>query len=130
MDAATQLDRALQRGRASGRQRVARLRFNGWHVVQSGAAAGVAWWIAADLLDHPSPFFAPIAAVLSLGTSYGQRLRRVVEVRSREMELQAGVINVYGQTNIFYYDVFTDRRIDQMPFAPYMSVRLQPRSRR
>jgi uncharacterized membrane protein YgaE (UPF0421/DUF939 family) len=40
----------------------------------------VAWWIAADLLDHPSPFFAPIAAVLSLGTSYGQRLRRVVEV--------------------------------------------------
>jgi uncharacterized membrane protein YgaE (UPF0421/DUF939 family) len=80
MDAATQLDRALQRGRASGRQRVARLRSNGWHVVQSGVAAGVAWWIAADLLDHPSPFFAPIAAVLSLGTSYGQRLRRVVEV--------------------------------------------------
>ena len=36
--------------------------------------------IAADLLGHQTPFFAPIAAVVSLGTSYGQRLRRVVEV--------------------------------------------------
>ena len=41
---------------------------------------GVAWLIAADLLGHPTPLFAPIAAVVSLGTSYGQRLRRVVEV--------------------------------------------------
>ncbi len=32
------------------------------------------------MLDHPTPFFAPIAAVVSLGTSYGQRLRRVAEV--------------------------------------------------
>jgi uncharacterized membrane protein YgaE (UPF0421/DUF939 family) len=43
-------------------------------------AAGVAWVIAADVFDHPTPFFAPIAAVVSLGTSYGQRLRRVAEV--------------------------------------------------
>ena len=34
----------------------------------------------ADLLGHTTPFFAPIAAVVSLGTSYGQRLRRVAEV--------------------------------------------------
>jgi uncharacterized membrane protein YgaE (UPF0421/DUF939 family) len=80
VDAAAQLDRALQRSRASGRQRVARLRSNAWHVVQCGVAAGVAWWVAADLLGHETPFFAPIAAVLGLGTSYGQRLRRVAEV--------------------------------------------------
>ena len=36
--------------------------------------------MAADLLGHQTPFFAPIAAVVSLGTSYGQRLRRVAEV--------------------------------------------------
>ncbi len=36
--------------------------------------------IASDLLGHDTPFFAPIAAVVSLGTSYGQRLRRVAEV--------------------------------------------------
>lgn len=47
---------------------------------QCALAAGVAWWIASDLLDHPEPFFAPIAAVVCLGTSYGQRLRRVAEV--------------------------------------------------
>ena len=48
--------------------------------MQCAVAAGVAWLIAADLLGHPTPFFAPVAAVVSLGTSYGQRLRRVAEV--------------------------------------------------
>jgi len=32
------------------------------------------------VLGHPAPVFASIAAVVSLGTSYGQRLRRVAEV--------------------------------------------------
>ena len=45
---------------------------------------------------------------------------------SRQLQLQAGVINAYDQRNIFYYDVFTNRRIDQLPFAPYLSVSLQP----
>lgn len=80
MDAQQTLDRALQRGRTSARARVARLRSNGWHVAQCAVAAGVAWFVAADLLGHPTPFFAPVAAVVCLGTSYGQRLRRVLEV--------------------------------------------------
>ena len=57
-----------------------RLRSKSWHVGQAALAAGAAWFIAAELLGHPNPFFAPIAAVVSLGTSYGQRLRRVAEV--------------------------------------------------
>jgi uncharacterized membrane protein YgaE (UPF0421/DUF939 family) len=40
----------------------------------------VAWWFAQHVVGHPTPFFAPVAAVVSLGTSYGQRLRRVAEV--------------------------------------------------
>jgi uncharacterized membrane protein YgaE (UPF0421/DUF939 family) len=80
VDAQQSLDRALQRGRTSARARLARLRTNGWHIAQCSAAAGVAWFLAADVLGHPTPFFAPVAAVLCLGTSYGQRLRRVVEV--------------------------------------------------
>ncbi len=71
---------ALTRGRSSLRARLARLRSKGWQIGQCAIAAGVAWFIAADVLGHPSPFFAPIAAVVSLGTSYGQRLRRVAEV--------------------------------------------------
>jgi hypothetical protein len=55
-------------------------------------------------------------------------MKRVAHLRSRELQLQAGVINAYDQTNIFYYDVFTNRRIDQLPFAPYLSVKLEPRS--
>jgi uncharacterized membrane protein YgaE (UPF0421/DUF939 family) len=74
------LDRAWSRGRTSLGVRVTRLRAKSWQIAQCAVAAGVAWWLAADVLGHDTPFFAPIAAVVSLGTSYGQRLRRVVEV--------------------------------------------------
>ena len=74
------VDLALSRSRTSLRARVARLRAKSWQVGQCAAAAGVAWFVAADLFGHATPFFAPIAAVVSLGTSYGQRLRRVAEV--------------------------------------------------
>ena len=74
------LDRMWSRGRTSLRARVARLRSKSFAIAQCALAAGIAWFIAADVLGHPTPFFAPIAAVVSLGTSYGQRLRRVAEV--------------------------------------------------
>ena len=73
-------DRLWVRGRTSLAVRVQRLRSKSWQIAQCALAAGIAWFIAADLLGHQTPFFAPIAAVVSLGTSYGQRLRRVVEV--------------------------------------------------
>ena len=55
------------RGRTSLRARVARLRAKGWVIGQCAIAAGVAWWLAADVFEHRLPFFAPIAAVVSLG---------------------------------------------------------------
>ncbi|MEZ0578185.1 aromatic acid exporter family protein [Nocardioides sp. MH1] len=76
----TPLDRMWTRSRMSVRGRVQRWRSKGFAVAQCAVAAGVAWWVATEVLGHVSPFFAPIAAVVSLGTSYGQRLRRVVEV--------------------------------------------------
>jgi uncharacterized membrane protein YgaE (UPF0421/DUF939 family) len=78
--AAPHFGHAVDRGRTSLRARRARLRAKAWQIGQCAVAAGVAWVIAADVFDHPTPFFAPIAAVVSLGTSYGQRLRRVAEV--------------------------------------------------
>ena len=80
MEVAQPLDRAWSRGRTSLTARLERLRSKSWQIGQCALAAGVAWFIAADVLGHPTPFFAPIAAVVSLGTSYGQRLRRVAEV--------------------------------------------------
>jgi uncharacterized membrane protein YgaE (UPF0421/DUF939 family) len=73
-------DRALAHSRTSARARVARWESKRFHIAQCAIAAGVAWLIAADLLGHQTPFFAPVAAVVCLGTSYGQRLRRVAEV--------------------------------------------------
>lgn len=41
------------------------------------------------------------------------------------MSLQIGAINMYDHTNLFYYDVYTHRRINQLPFAPYFSLKLE-----
>lgn len=68
------------RGRARLTASVKRLRGSAFPVLQCALAAGLAWWIANDLIHHPNPFFAPIAAVVSLGISLGARLRRSVEL--------------------------------------------------
>lgn len=79
-EAGDALHRLRRRSRTSIRARVGRLRSKGWQILQAAVAAGVAWFLAADLFGHPSPFFAPITAVVCLGTSYSQRLQRVLEV--------------------------------------------------
>jgi uncharacterized membrane protein YgaE (UPF0421/DUF939 family) len=66
--------------RATLRDRLQRVRANAIIAAQTGLAAALAWFIAADLLRHPSPFFAPIAAVITLAISVGQRLRRAAEL--------------------------------------------------
>jgi uncharacterized membrane protein YgaE (UPF0421/DUF939 family) len=48
--------------------------------VQAGVAAALAWWVAHDLIGRPLPFFAPIAAVITLASSVGQRARRTAEL--------------------------------------------------
>ena len=73
-------DRAWSRSRLSVRTRFDRLHSKLWHIGQCAIAAGVAWFIAGTLFHHPQPVFAPIIAVVCLGMTYGQRLRRVVEV--------------------------------------------------
>ena len=57
-----------------------RLRLALWPSVQASAAAGVAWLVAHDLLGHSQPFFAPIAAGISLSTSNIRRSRRIVQM--------------------------------------------------
>ncbi|SDR17346.1 FUSC family protein [Thermostaphylospora chromogena] len=49
-------------------------------VLQSAVAAALAWTVAKDLLGHPRPFFAPIAAVICVGVALGRRLRRLFEL--------------------------------------------------
>ncbi|MFJ6955362.1 FUSC family protein, partial [Micromonospora aurantiaca (nom. illeg.)] len=62
------------------RDAVARLRGDGMTVVELTAAAVVAWIVAAVVIRHPDPFFAPTAALVVLGESRGRRLRQTVEI--------------------------------------------------
>jgi hypothetical protein len=34
---------------------------------------------------------------------------------------EAGAINAYNRSNLFYVDIFTQERVDQLPFLPYLS---------
>lgn len=54
-------------------------------ILQCAIAAGLAWWFATEIVGNPQPFFAPIAAVVSLGLTLATRIRRV-------FELLAGVV--------------------------------------
>lgn len=64
----------------SVRGRVLRLRARAWLILQAAAGAALAWWVAQDLLGHPLPFFAPVTAMVCLGLTYDDRVRRIVEL--------------------------------------------------
>lgn len=49
-------------------------------MLQTALAAGLAWLVARHAVGHHTPFFAPIAAAISLGVVLGRRTRRAVEV--------------------------------------------------
>ncbi|MGW1682423.1 FUSC family protein [Saccharopolyspora sp. NPDC002376] len=49
-------------------------------IVQCAVAAGLAWFLATNVFGHATPFFAPVAAIISLGVSLGQRMRRALEL--------------------------------------------------
>ena len=51
-----------------------------WPVAQSALAATLAWYLTHTVLGHPQPFFAPIAAAISLSTSRIQRSRRIAQM--------------------------------------------------
>ncbi|SCG44700.1 FUSC family protein [Micromonospora inositola] len=69
-----------RRSAQSVRERLRRVRAGTGLAAQAGLAAGLAWWVADDLLHIPLPLFAPISAVVALAASVGQRLRRTVEL--------------------------------------------------
>src|SRR3989449_3447498 len=61
-------------------RRLTRWRNTAVPIVRAALAAGLSWTVAVHLVDHPAPFFAPVAAVVCLGITLGQRLRRVIEL--------------------------------------------------
>ena len=58
-------------------------RLNCWRsvavpLVQTALAAGLSWFVAVHLFGHRAPLFAPVAAIVGIDMTLGQRLRRVV----------------------------------------------------
>jgi hypothetical protein len=71
---------AAERSRMSMRTRFRRLRAAWRTMVQAALATVIAWTVAHELVGHQRPFFAPIAAIVTLGVTLGQRSRRAIEV--------------------------------------------------
>ena len=49
-------------------------------VVQTALGAGLSWFVAVHLFGHRAPLFAPVAAIVSIDMTLGQRLRRAIEL--------------------------------------------------
>lgn len=60
--------------------RLGRLRRRFPMILQAAAGAALAWLVATRLLGHPLPFFAPVTAMVCLGLTYDNRVRRVIEL--------------------------------------------------
>jgi uncharacterized membrane protein YccC len=69
-----------ERSRVSFRDRVARLRALGPTLLMSAVAAGLAWLIAKGIFGTTGAFFAPVAAIVTLGLTVGSRLNRAIEL--------------------------------------------------
>ncbi len=66
--------------RSASRRGSARVRGAGLPILQTAGAAGAAWWLALQVLPEPHPVFAPLAAIIALGTTRGERGRRALQV--------------------------------------------------
>jgi Fusaric acid resistance protein-like len=68
------MDPRILRGfRDAGARARARVVADAWPLLQGTGAATAAWLIAKYLLNHPEPFFAPIAALVALNAALGER---------------------------------------------------------
>jgi uncharacterized membrane protein YgaE (UPF0421/DUF939 family) len=77
-----------------------RLRGRIWPILQTAIAAVAAWYLAKLLLSEARPVFAPIAAVICIGATYGER-------RQRAVELIGGVVLGIGVADLLIHAIGT-----------------------
>jgi uncharacterized membrane protein YgaE (UPF0421/DUF939 family) len=66
--------------RSRARSGFGRIRQSAWPSLQIAAAATLAWVLATEVLGHQDAFFAPVAAIITLGATRGQRVRQAIEM--------------------------------------------------
>ncbi|MEM9665325.1 MAG: TonB-dependent receptor, partial [Bacteroidota bacterium] len=49
---------------------------------------------------------------------------RTFATRIADLTIQGSLINAYDRNNLFYLDVFTLRRVDQLPFVPSLGLKV------
>lgn len=49
---------------------------------------------------------------------------RTFDFAAADVTLEAGAINLYNRANLFYFDLFTLSRVDQLPLVPYLSLQI------
>ncbi|MEZ4702344.1 MAG: TonB-dependent receptor [Rhodothermales bacterium] len=54
-------------------------------------------------------------------------LERRIERRRTVATLRAGVVNLLNRSNLFYFDLFTFKRVDQLPLIPSIGFKLELR---
>src|SRR3954454_16545637 len=74
------MEAAAERSRVTVRARVERLRRLAPTLLLGAVAAGASWLIAKSIFGTTGAFFAPVAAIITLGLTVGQRLDRAIEL--------------------------------------------------
>jgi uncharacterized membrane protein YgaE (UPF0421/DUF939 family) len=57
-----------------------RLRPYLWPSIQASVAVAIAWYLAHNVLGHPAPIFAPVAAAVTLGAGRVMRGQRALQL--------------------------------------------------
>lgn len=70
------------------------------------------------LLDKPFQGLMPDFHRLDISAE------QVFDMGSINLKVQAGAINTYNRENLFYYDVFHQRGINQLSLMPYLSLKM------
>ncbi len=74
------IEAATELSRVTWKDRVARLRRLAPTLFLGAIAAGASWYIATKLVGTKGAFFAPVAAIITLGLTVGSRLNRAIEL--------------------------------------------------
>ncbi len=70
---------------------------------------------------YERPFRGILPAYHRLDASAAKRFK----LQHASVTVQASLINVYDRRNVFYLDVFTLRRVDQLPLIPSAGLRIE-----
>lgn len=77
-------------------------------------------YIGTPRLLYEKPYRDRLPAYHRLDVS----LERTVELDKVDLTAKAGAINLYDRQNLFYFDLFTQRRVNQLPLVPYLAVEI------